>query len=55
MCHKTYTPYSWKKKNILKLLIKFIYYPIFTNRRLEYLKKMLSGLYIGLFRYGLKK
>ena len=55
MCHKTYTPYSWKKKNILKLLIKFIYYPIFTNRRLEYLKKMLSGLYVGLFRYGLKK
>ena len=39
----------------LKLLIKFIYYPIFTNRRLEYLKKMLSGLFVGLFRYGLKK
>lgn len=53
MCRKTYTPYSWKKKNLLKLLIKFLYYPLFSNNRLEYIKRMFTGLYFGLFRYGL--
>ena len=48
MCRQPYTPTYWKRMNLKKLLIKFVYYPLFTHQRWAYLKRMVQGVIDGL-------
>lgn len=46
---RPYTPFYWKKLNLLKFLVKFFYYPCFISPRIAYLKAILNGCKDGLF------
>lgn len=48
LCKVKYVPNNWKKRNVAKLIPKFIYYTIFTKERLTYMKEFIRGLYYGL-------
>ena len=43
-----FTPKFWKKKNGIKYLIKFIYYPLFVPPRLSNLKNICRGVIDGI-------
>lgn len=42
------TPWYWKKKNLIKYIIKFFYYPAMLSPRGKYLRNMLRGIRDGI-------
>lgn len=46
-----YSPKSWKKKQLTRLVIKSFWYPIFISPRLKYLKSIARGIKDGLFQH----
>lgn len=45
---RPYTPLFWKRRNLVKFFVKFLYYPCFVTPRLEYLSAIMRGLKDGL-------
>lgn len=54
MCRKSYVPTYWKRMNLVKLMIKLVYYSAFSDNRLKYIGRMFHGFYDGLFKYRKK-
>lgn len=48
LLRRGYVPNIWKIKNGIKYISKTIYFPIFVNPRLEYLKKIIFGIIDGI-------
>lgn len=48
LCRKKYVPSNWKKKNIIKLIPKMIYYSLIPSNRITYIKRMSLGMRDGL-------
>lgn len=48
LIRKRYVPLYWKFNNMIKYLIKLIYYPLFIKPRFLYLKNMIKGINDGL-------
>lgn len=47
LCRRNYVPLYWKKKNGLKYLVKFFYYPLFVKPKLKNLRNILRGIKDG--------
>lgn len=54
MCRETYVPTYWKKMNLVKIMIKLVYYSVFSDNRLTYIGRMFRGFYDGFFKYRKK-
>lgn len=50
-----YTPLKWKYRELLKILLKLVYYPIFVTPRGKYFKNALLGIRDGIYYYATKK
>ena len=51
LCRRDYVPSFWKKKHLLKYMVKFLYFPLCVPPRMKYAKNILKGIYDGLFKY----
>jgi len=47
MLRKTYTPWSWKVMELVKLPVRFMVYALFTKSRRKHIAFMLKGLWHG--------
>jgi len=47
LSRKRYVPLCWKKKNIMKLLPKIIYYSLFSKNRISYIRRISKGILDG--------
>lgn len=45
---RSYVPFYWKRRNLIKFMIKLFYYPLFVSPRLNYLKEILKGIKDGI-------
>ena len=45
---RDYVPLYWKRTNIKKLIYKIIYYSLFSNKRIIYIKNIFKGIFDGL-------
>lgn len=52
LCRKEYTPSFWKRKHLIKYIIKFFYFPLFVYPQKKYAKNIIHGIYDGLFKYN---
>lgn len=51
LCRRDYVPSFWKKKHLLKYMVKFFYFSLCVSPRMKYAKNILKGIYDGLFKY----
>lgn len=49
LCRRNYVPIYWKRKNLLRYIIKSFYFPLFVSPRLAYIKQIINGILDGLF------
>lgn len=49
LLRKGYVPAYWKMSNMIKLSIKFFYYPLLVRPRLDYFRNIITGITDGIF------
>lgn len=47
LCKRSYVPIFWKVRNLIKFIIKLIYYPLFVSPRISYIKEICNGIKDG--------
>ena len=50
LCTREYVPFFWKRKNFIKYVIKFFYYPIMVEPRWNNFRNIVKGIRDGLKR-----
>lgn len=50
ICKLPYSPKSWKKQQLKRLVVKSFWYPMFVAPRFKYMKSIVKGILQGIFR-----
>lgn len=51
LSRKKYVPFCWKKKNLIKLIPKIVYYSLFPENRISYIRRIYKGVFDGFNMY----
>lgn len=55
LCRRNYVPLWWKRKHLVKYLVKAFYYPLFVSPRQAFVKGIAKGIFNGIFHSQQKK